>query len=797
MKRVIVFLVSAVAFLTPAMAGVLSCERIIRPARVSRGETNIKRLSLFDSAAWITHPDLKNETVPPALRVVRFRREFTVDKSNPTFEIDVSADERFYLMCDGVFMARGPHRGTPDNWMFQSYRLTLTPGRHVMEAVVWKHSSGCAPRAQLSLRLGFALAASGLYADKLTTGLADWDVGIVNGVTENGFGGGSWGCGVQNKAVGSGIYTLIPDEWKKSVAVRASVRRVPTRSGTRTRLWHAYPSQLKDQVSRRIPVGKCVNGDLTLPKVFKPDTVVTNIIDLGEYRAGYPELIVSGGRGASVEWKWAEALVDPKDNLKHNRGEWKGKVFDGFGDTFISDGRENAEFSSSWFRCGRWCSVIVKTRDEPLIIKGLSIIESRYPLECEGSFSAGGLDGISEIQDICVRSMQMCSHEMLFDCPFYEQQMYPGDTRTQLNVISAMTSDDALVRRAIEFYDLAKSSDGLVPFNFPSWGGQEGLSYTLCYLLMYSDYVMLHSDREWLKARLPGMRNTLSAVEYYTRDDGLLAEVPGWTFIDWPESEDWIFGTPPGGRDGRAIGPLNGYWLLALRGAVRVEEAMGNHAMASHWRSLAEKVADSCQREFWDEKRGLFADNSDRRHFSEHTQALMLLADAAKGEKALRCFENLISDKDLVRATVYFKYYLFETYFKFSRGDIFLKDLDLWRSYVALGATTCLECPETAAKSARSDCHAWGAHPVYFLRARIAGIMPLEPYFEKVRIAPQPSGLKSIKAEWPHPSGKMISVDLTFNGDVASGTILTPVPGVFEWKGRSIPLEIGKNHLSD
>lgn len=32
-----------------------------------------------------------------------------------------------------------------------------------------------------------------------------------------------------------------------------------------------------------------------------------------------------------------------------------------------------------------------------------------------------------------------------------------------------------------------------------------------------------------------------------------------------------------------------------------------------------------------------------------------------------------------------------------------LKDLDLWRSYVALGATTCLECPETGMKSARSD----------------------------------------------------------------------------------------------
>lgn len=31
-----------------------------------------------------------------------------------------------------------------------------------------------------------------------------------------------------------------------------------------------------------------------------------------------------------------------------------------------------------------------------------------------------------------------------------------------------------------------------------------------------------------------------------------------------------------------------------------------------------------------------------------------------------------------------------------------LKDLDLWRSYVALGATTCLECSEIGMKSAHS-----------------------------------------------------------------------------------------------
>ena len=147
-------------------------QQIIRPQRLIRGSTSQAKLSLFDSAAWITHADLADEIHPKALRIVRFKCPFKVEDASASFEIDVSADERFYLSCDGKFIGRGPHRGTESNWMFQSYKLNLEKGDHVIEAVVWKHSDGNAPLAQLSVRLGFALAASGKYAQRLTTGVA-------------------------------------------------------------------------------------------------------------------------------------------------------------------------------------------------------------------------------------------------------------------------------------------------------------------------------------------------------------------------------------------------------------------------------------------------------------------------------------------------------------------------------------------------------------------------------------------------------------------------------------------------
>ena len=112
-----------------------------------------------------------------------------------------------------------------------------------------------------------------------------------------------------------------------------------------------------------------------------------------------------------------------------------------------------------------------------------------------------------------------------------------------------------------------------------------------------------------------------------------------------------------------------------------------------------------------------------------------------------------------------------------------------------LGATTTLESPEYPGHDSRSDCHAWGAHPLWFLRTGVAGIRSAAPFFEKVRVAPQPGGLRSIKASYPHPSGKMIEVDLSFADGKAYGRVTTPVAGEFVFGDVVKPLVPGVNEI--
>ena len=822
--------------------------RAFRDARPSRGNTNVRKLQPIDHAAWVWMPGdsgvlqyADKWTAAPdknaRISFLKFKKSFTVAEGDGTLVLDVSADERFYLTLDGDFIARGPNRSTVENWQYQTYVIrNLKPGEHVLEAVVWQLGDH-GPLAQLSYRGGFICKANEAYDKQLTTGVADWQVGKIDGIRAIGSDNGVWGTGSQFEIYGRGPYVGEPKAYEKAVVVRAPAGLAGTFIwGGRTSGWMLFPSQLPDQTevgalnfvrakavahdvpwrsehvfteaetkddlvktfNRTVLASKKFGFKKTDPLTIPADTKIQVAVDCGEYVCAYPVLTMKGAKGARVSWTWSESAREPKkegDKYPHKgrRDQLVNKYLDGYGDVFVCDGEEGT-FSTPWFRCGRWCRLDIDTGAEPLVISELKFVESRYPVEQESVFSTSQDDTIAGIRKICTRAMQMCDHEMLFDCPYYEQQMYPGDTRVQLNVLSALSRDDRMIKRAIELYDLNTRDDGMCPMNFPTRGLQESLTYTLCYLCMYGDYVMNHADKDWLRARIPGLRKSMAGVEYYENKDGLIANPPGWSFMDW--TTGWSHdGTVPGYHEGDGIvSEINLFWLLSMQSAIQAERAMGNELQARYWEEKAEKLKQAIVKAFWSEQYGLFADNLKKNTFSEHAQCLAILAEVLPKAEAEGVFKHLIEDKNLKRTTVYFSYYLFETYFKMGRGDLFLKRLDLWRDYVKMGVTTLLEAPETPDHESRSDCHAWGAHPIWFMQTGLAGIKSDAPFFQKVLVAPCPGDLKDLKAKHPHPDG-WITVELKFTDGKATGTVDTPVPGKFVFGDQSVELTKGLNTL--
>ena len=65
-----------------------------------------------------------------------------------------------------------------------------------------------------------------------------------------------------------------------------------------------------------------------------------------------------------------------------------------------------------------------------------------------------------------------------------------------------------------------------------------------------------------------------------------------------------------------------------------------------------------------------------------------------------------------------------------------------------------------------------------------------------MRVAPQPAGLKFVKAKTPCPQG-IIETALRFEGDAVRGTVTLPkgLTGVFEWRGKTRPLAPGRQEV--
>jgi len=582
--------------------------------------------------------------------------------------------------------------------------------------------------------------------------------------------------------------------------------------GISTPGWRLYPSTLPDQLSRRVTPGRIVavapSDDPALvfaephaaapereawqallgegrPLTLPPNTRVTALWDLGDYYCAYPQLALDGGAGSRVVWAWAEALVDSRKK-KGDRNVFMGKTLRGVEDTARPDGRAGARFAPFWWRCGRWCALRVDVGAEPLTLRTLALDETRYPLDGGDAFDCDD-PRVPGIRKIALRGLQMCMHETYVDCPYYEQQQYPGDTRVQMLVNHVLAADPRLTQRAIDLFDYSRRDSGLIGMNYPTWGTQDSVTYSLIWPLMLRDYLAWRRcDPDWLKAKAIGLRALLSGVACYEREDGLLDKLPGWSFIDWATS--WKIGNAPDG-DGGLSALNNLFYLHALLAAAEVEEALGEPQLARRCRDKAAALADALQKVFWNETRGLLADNAQQTLFSEHSQCLVLLADVLPPARAARAGEGLVAAQDLARCTVYFSHYLFETYFKLGRADLFLKRLDLWDDYVKQGLCTPMEAPGEA----RSDCHAWGSHPITFLHTGLAGVRPAAPGFARVRIAPCPGPLKKIAIKTPHPDG-LIETDLTFDGQGGvSGTITLPpgLSGEFVWNGAVTPLKPG------
>ncbi len=760
--------------------------------------------------AWIAVPGAGE---PPFVAAYRLR--FTLD-TPATVRAHVTADERYELFLDGERIGRGSERGDADHWFFETYELALAAGAHVLAARVWSLGA-LAPYAQMRVRHGLLFAPEPPFTDLLATGRAAWEAKLLPGYTfvdpSPAWGTGAnllidgraypWGveCGEGSgwqPAAPTDERAGAPDGLEMPAAHRLCPATLPPmlerelRAGS-VRLVAAVPSLETQPIPVRAAdhlVGEPGWADLLAGRgavSVPPHTARRVIIDLGNYFCAYPEIVTSGGAGATVRLLWAESLyTEPVwwHNRKGDRNAIEGKYFCGVGDTFLPDGGPQRRFTTLWWQAGRYLELAVSTGAAPLTIERLTLRETRYPLEMESAFAAS--DGrLAQVVPLLVRGVQASAHETYADSPYYEQLMYASDTRLETLVTYVMSRDDRLPRKALRMFDASRLASGLTQARYPTRVRQVIPSFALWWALMVGDYARWRGDRAFVAGLMPGVRATIESFGRLIGPDGLVGAPGGWPYLDWVPT--WESGVPPGGATGPS-GPLN--WLLAhtLVAIAELEAWLGEPELAARNRRRAAELAARLTEVFWDAERDLFADDPAHRSFSEHSQCLALLSGLLDDGQRERVAAGLLADPGLARTTISFTHYLFEAYRLLGRADALLGRMGLWFELAERGFVAPIEMPEPS----RSDCHGWGSHPLYHYFATILGVRPEGFGFERVEIAPQPGPLAWVRGRLVHPRGA-IAVELRQEGGALRGRVALPpgVGGVFRHGGRTLPLAPG------
>jgi alpha-L-rhamnosidase len=88
---------------------------------------------------------------------------------------------------------------------------------------------------------------------------------------------------------------------------------------------------------------------------------------------------------------------------------------------------------------------------------------------------------------------------------------------------------------------------------------------------------------------------------------------------------------------------------------------------------------------------------------------LAILTETVTGNDVAALYKRIMEDKEIVKASIYLKYYLNQAMVKVGFGNDYLNQLGIWQGNINLGMTTWGEDSNVA--GTRSDCHAWGASP--------------------------------------------------------------------------------------
>ncbi len=701
---------------------------------------------MFQNAWWVGLPagELERKRILHGDlngRFAYYRCGFSA-QAGAKLTLDITAGSRYRLWVNDRPVLSGPCKGDLYRWYYDTVDVSeyLLPGENVLavQVLFMDHNSTVYQEQENSPIFSVVapggthrLAVEGLGENPdgsrvdLTTGSADWkcfldasrrvknqEPTIYMGATceeidfaamphrwkQPDFDDGAWGTPEK-------LETVTASEYMRNVGL---LQRFPIRERPIPPLY---------EIDRRFARPGELHSAVTVPA----GTVKSFLLDNEAEVNGYPCFRFTGGKGSTVRITYFEKFTGPN---AANKADPRGDIT-GITDTLHLNGGE-IEFEPFWYKTFRFVSIAVETAEETTVYPPV-FRKTGYPLNRVSEIRSSE-KWVEEVYDICVRTLENCMMDTYMDCPFYEQNQFPMDTRLQALFCSAVSGDMRLTYKALEDFHCSITPEGLVHGRYPASYQQIISTFSLHYIYMLEETWQQTGDIAPLCRYLPDLDRILNYYDARIGADGMVGRLGYWEFVDWQEDWSDCGGIPKALLHGPSA-IINLMYALALEKAAVLWDAATRPALAEEYRRRKKAITDVVYRLCWDEKREMVREGPAFSQFTQHAQAWAVLTDCLTGHRAEKALCHALREEDVLKCSFSTAFEWFRALEKAGLYTETRENIMRWAALPAMGNTTCPETPENS----RSECHAWSALPIYeFLRVMggvrmVAGKVVVDP----------------------------------------------------------------------
>lgn len=448
---------------------------------------------------------------------------------------------------------------------------------------------------------------------------------------------------------------------------------------------------------------------------------------------------------------------------------------------YTKDAASIETFSPFHFRTLRFLSLDIDVSDKSeLVMEGLTMNETHYPLEVIGSFDLSSDSPTNVYENMWKTSVQTllnCMHDCYEDCPFYEQLQYAMDARSSCLFTYVISGDDRMARQTItQLHNSYRPKLGLIASRSPAHQLQIIPHFSLFWVCTVTDHFDHFADEAFTRQFLSTCDGILES--FARRIDAALGLVASrkedilttWDFVDW--ANEWRpMGIPPAAERTGFQTFTNLIYAYTLQNLARVVTHLGRPTLGEEYLSRAHSVISAVREHSWDGTNfsdGLVKTAIQEQDLSQHNQVWGVLCGAVKGDEARTLLRRTLlvaqpqdhlpesgaatSDVSqtpkFTKASTAMSLYALRAMSEAGGSvydDAFHGFWEPWRHQLSQNLTTWCEDDVTT----RSDCHAWSSVPIYEFMVEIAGISPATPGWKGVAFKPRVNLFPEFKASVP------------------------------------------------